>query len=324
MLSCYQLTLASTIAWFIYRGRLKDSKLSDDPGANLISSSDTYDATINPLADTERPLSLSFYTVPELDALETVAVAAVAGCRHVGLRLLGRQPGGGETALLSDPALRREVRAAMSAHSVSALDANTVRLVPATDIAAYSPFFDAASELGARHVLTTVDDPEPDRLIDNLMRLCEMAAEHALTIDFEFVPWLHLSNIEAAARLIRQCKHPALGISVDALHFFRSQGSPEQIIQMPREWFRYAQLCDAASAVLPPSRDAFITEATEERLPPGEGVIDLVGLLRALPSGIPLALEIPQVSLSHSQPAHIRVKQAVAATRRILRAAAAK
>jgi sugar phosphate isomerase/epimerase len=322
MLSCYQLTLASTIAWFIYRGRLGHSKVSDDPGANLITSSDTCDAKSDPVADTGRPLSLSFYTVPELDALETVAVAAVAGCRHVGLRLLGGQPGGGETALLSDPALRRKMRAAMSAHSVSALDANTVRLVPATDIAAYAPFFDAASELGARHVLTTVDDPEPDRLADNLIRLCEMATEHALTIDFEFVPWLHLSNIEASARLIRQCKHPALGISVDALHFFRSHGSPEQIIQMPREWFRYAQLCDAASAAPPPSREAFINEATQERLPPGEGVIDLVGLLRALPSGIPLALEIPQVSLSHSQPAHIRVKQAVAATRRILRAAA--
>jgi sugar phosphate isomerase/epimerase len=288
----------------------------------LSTSSKTCDAKSDPLADTERPLSLSFYTVPELDALETVAVAAGTGCRHVGLRLLSGQPGGGETALLLDPALRREMRAAMAAHCVSALDANTVRLVPTTDIATYSPFFDAASELGARHVLTTVDDPEPARLADNLMRLCEMAAEHALTIDFEFVPWLHLSNIEASARLIRQCKHPALGISVDALHFFRSQGSPEQIIQMPQEWFRYAQLCDVESAIAPPSRDAFINEATQERLPPGEGVIDLVGLLRALPSGIPLALEIPQASLSHSLPAHIRVKRAVEATRRVLRSAA--
>jgi sugar phosphate isomerase/epimerase len=322
MLSCYQLTPASTIAWFIYRGRLRHSKVSDNSGANLTTSSDTRDVTGNPIADTERPLSLSYYTVPELDALETVAVAAVAGCLHVGLRLLGGQPGSGETALLNDPALRRKMREAMSAHSVSALDANTVRLVPTTDIAAYSPFFDAASELGARHVLTTVDDPEPDRLADNLMRLCEMSAERALTIDFEFVPWLHLSNIEATAGLIRQCKHSALGISVDALHFFRSHGSPEQIAQMPREWFRYAQLCDVASAAPPPSRQAFIDEATQERLRPGEGVIDLVGLLRALPPGIPLALEIPQVSLSHSQPARIRVRQAVAATRRILRAAA--
>lgn len=288
----------------------------------MITDSDTHDVTSDPRSDSERPLSLSYYTVPELDALETVAVAAAGGCRHVGLRLLGGQPKGGETALLSDPALRREMRAAMSVHGVSALDANTVRLVPATDIADYAPFFHAASELGARHVLTTVDDPEPGRLADNLMRLCDMATEHALTIDFEFVPWLHLSDIEASARLIRQCQHPALGISVDALHFFRSHGSPEQIRQMPPEWFRYLQLCDVASAEPPPSREAFIVEATQERLPPGEGVIDLVGLLRSLPPAIPLALEIPQISLSHSRPADVRVKQAVAATRRILQAAA--
>jgi sugar phosphate isomerase/epimerase len=322
MLSCYQPRLSSTIAWLIRRGRLGHSRLRYNPGAKLSIPSDTSDVTSEPLVDAERPFSLSYYTVPELDALETVAVAAAGGCHHVGLRLLGGQPAGGETALLSDPTLRREMRAAMAAHAVSALDANTVRLVSTTDIAAYSPFLDAASELGARHVLTTVDDPEPNRLTDNLMRLCDMAAEHALTIDFEFVPWLHLSNIEASARLIRQCNHPALGISVDALHFFRSQGSPEQIVQMPREWFRYVQLCDVASAAQPPSRDAFITEATQERLPPGEGVIDLVGLLRVLPPDIPIALEIPQVSLSQSQPAHIRVKQAVAATRQILRAVA--
>lgn len=289
----------------------------------MTTTSDTTNATGSPATDEVRALSLSYYTVPELDALETVAVAAATGCRHVGLRLLGGQPGGGETQLLSDPALRRKLRLAMSDHGVSALDANTVRLVPTTDIAAYRPFFDAAAELGARHVLTTVDDPEPDRLEDNLLQLCAMAAERALTIDFEFVPWLHLSGIEATARLIRQCGHPALGISVDALHYFRSQGSPAQIAQLPPQWFRYAQLCDVASVTSPASREAFIDEATRERLPPGEGVIDLVGLLRALPPSIPLALEIPQQALSQSLPAKIRVARAVTATHGVLRAAAA-
>ena len=136
----------------------------------MTTTSDTTNATGNSSTDEVRALSLSYYTVPELDALETVAVAAAAGCRHVGLRLLGGQPGGGETKLLSDPALRREMRLAMSDHGVSALDANTVRLVPTTDIDAYRPFFDTTAELGARHVLTTVDDPEPGRLNDNLLR----------------------------------------------------------------------------------------------------------------------------------------------------------
>jgi sugar phosphate isomerase/epimerase len=297
------------------------SKVSNRPGANLITTSNTTNATEILAADDMRALSLSYYTVPELDALETVAVAAATDCRHVGLRLLGGQPGGGETELLSNSALRRKMRQLMSDHGVSALDANTVRLVPTTDVGSYEPFFDAAAELGAHHVLTTVDDPAPERVKDNLLRLCTMATNRELTIDFEFVPWLQLSSIEASAQLIRQCEHPALGISVDALHYFRSQGSPAQIAELPSKWFRYAQLCDVASVTSPSSRQAFIDEATLERLPPGEGVIDLIGLLRALPPSIPIALEIPQLVLSQSLPAKIRVERAVAAMREVLRIA---
>ncbi|MFT5111148.1 MAG: sugar phosphate isomerase/epimerase [Parasphingorhabdus sp.] len=285
----------------------------------MITSSNTTNATKLPAANEMRALSLSYYTVPELDALETVAVAAATDCRHVGLRLLGGQPGGGETELLSNSTLRRKMRQSMLDHGVSALDANTVRLVPTSNIASYGPFFDAAAELGARHVLTTVDDPEPQRLNDNLLRLCTMATDRQLTIDFEFVPWLKLSSIEASAQLIRQCEHPALGISVDALHYFRSQGTPAQIAALPPQWFRYAQLCDVASVTSPSSSQAFITEATQERLPPGEGVIDLVGMLRVLPPRIPIALEIPQLTLSQSLPAKARVEQAVTAMREVLR-----
>jgi sugar phosphate isomerase/epimerase len=290
----------------------------------LTTISDTPETADHPSVEPERALSLSYYTLPELDVLQTVAVAAATGCRHLGLRLLGGQPGGGETKLLSSPTLRAKLRVAMSAHSVSALDANTVRLIDSTVTAAYLPFFDVAAELGARHVLATADDPEPERLVDNLLALCEIAAARELTIDLEFVPWLQLSSIDAAARLIRQCQHPALGISVDALHYFRSHGTPEQLAQLPPEWFRYAQLCDIDSPEPPLSRQAYIDEATQERLPPGEGIIDLTGLLRALPPGIPLALEIPQVTLSQTEPAEVRVKRAVAATRQVLRAAGAK
>jgi sugar phosphate isomerase/epimerase len=287
----------------------------------LTSISPSATAALHSPTETERELSLSYYSVPELDALQTVAVAADSGCRHIGLRLLGGQPGGGETALLAEPALRAELRRAMSAHSISALDANTVRLVDSTDVAAYLPFFDAAAELGARHVLTTADDPEPTRLIDNLSAICTMAAARELTIDLEFVPWLKLSSLDAAAGVIKQCAHPALGISVDALHYFRSKGSPAQIRQLPAQWFRYAQICDIDSPAAPVSRQAYIEEATRERLPPGEGIIDLVSLLRALPPDIPLALEIPQARLARTEPASVRVKHAVTATRRVLRAA---
>ena len=68
-------------------------------------------------------------------------------------------------------------------------------------------------------------------------------------------------------------------------------------------------------------RDALLHAATRERLFPGEGAIDLVGLLRALPVGIPVALEIPRAALSRTMAAQERLQLAVQATRRVLASA---
>lgn len=265
-----------------------------------------------------RPLSLSYYTVPELSPLETVAVAAQAGCSHVGLRLLGGQPGGGETPLLLDRSLQAEMLGAMADAGIAALDANTARIVPETRAADFTPFLDAAARLGARHVMASVDDADRDRSIDNVACLCDLAAERGLTVDLEFVPWMALSGLEAAVEMVRTCKHDALGIAVDTLHFHRSGGSIEALARLPRRWFRYAQICDAPATGTPPSRDRLIHEATKERLLPGAGDIDLAGILRALPDNIPLALEIPQTALATRMGAAGRVSRAVAATRKLL------
>ncbi len=266
-----------------------------------------------------RPLSLSYYTAPELSPLETVAVAAQAGCSHVGLRLLGGQPGGSETPLLLDRGLQTAMLEAMADAGIAALDANTARIVPETQVADYAPFLDAAARLGARHVMASVDDADPDRSADNVGRLCDLAAERGLTVDLEFVPWTALSGLRAAADLVRTCRHDALGIAVDTLHFHRSGSSADELARLPRRWFRYAQICDAPGSKTLPPRERLVHEATKERLLPGEGDIDLAAILRALPAGIPLALEIPQAALTASGlGAAERVSRAVAATRRLL------
>ena len=266
-----------------------------------------------------RPLSLSYYTVPELSPPETVAAAAQAGCSHVGLRLLGGQPGGGEAPLLLEPALQAEMLAAMADRGIAALDANTARIVPDTRVADYIPFLDVAARLGARHVMASIDDADRGRSIDNVVRLCTLAAERSLTVDLEFVPWMTLSGLQAAVETVRACKHDALGIAVDTLHFHRSGSSAGTLARLPRRWFRYAQICDAPALNTQPPRERLVHEATKERLLPGEGGIDLAAILRALPRGIPLALEIPQAGLAASgMDAFERVARAVAATRRLL------
>jgi sugar phosphate isomerase/epimerase len=263
------------------------------------------------------PLSLSYYTVPELTPPDMVRAAAGAGFEYVGVRLLNGQPGRDPAPLLVDSALRRETLACLRDTGLEVLDASGARLVPATDVTAFGPFFEAAAELGARHVLATGDDPDEARLADRFATLCDEAQRFGLTVDIEFVPWMTLSSMNDAARLVRAVAHPALGIAVDALHFDRSGSRLAALAELPRPWFRYVQVC-AAPAQGRDDREALLQAATRERLFPGEGAIDLVGLLRALPMGIPVALESPRAMLARTMPAHQRLQLATRATRRVL------
>ena len=266
------------------------------------------------------PLSLSYHTVPELTPPETVSVAAAAGCRFVGVRLLHGQPGHDLAPLMQDAALRRETLARLAGTGLGVLDASGARLTPTTDMVAFEPFLDTAAEMGTRHVLATGDDPDEPRLVARIAELCSRAARRGLTVDLEFVPWMTVRDAATAARVGHAVAHAAFGVAVDALHFSRSRSTTSDLAAMPRAWFRYVQLCDAPGN-WSNDRNALLHEAVKERLFPGDGAIDLPGLLRALPRGIPVALEIPTATLARSVPALDRVRRAVAATRAVLAAA---
>lgn len=263
------------------------------------------------------PLSLSYYTVPELSPPQMVRAAADAGFAFVGARLLNGQPGRDLALLLENPALRRETIACLRDAGVHVLDASGARLRPETDVSAFAPFIDAAAELGARHILATGDDPDERRIATRFAELCELAGRSGLTVDLEFVPWMSVADLTLAARMVRTVARANFGIAVDALHFDRSRSRLSDLAALPRTWFRYVQLCDAPRAWAS-DRESLIHEAVSERLFPGEGAIDLAGLLRALPSGIPIALEIPTATLARTTPAAERLQRAVAATRKLL------
>lgn len=262
------------------------------------------------------PLSLSYYTVPELDPPATVDVAAACGCAHIGLRLLAGQPGGDLLPIMTDGDLRRATRRRLDDTGVTVLDANTARLTPVTRVSAFRPFFEVAAELGARHALATADDADQGRLADHLAELCDLAAEYRMNVQLEFVPWMTVASVADAGELVRRAGRLNLGIAIDALHFDRSRGRFQDIAALPPAWFAYMHLCDAP-AEWAPDKEALLHTAVKERLFPGEGGIDLIGLLRALPVHIPLALEIPTETLARDLPALDRVGRAVAAAKRV-------
>jgi sugar phosphate isomerase/epimerase len=265
----------------------------------------------------QSPLSLAFYTVSELDPVAAIEAAAASGCQHAGLRLLNGQPGGSESAIMTDAATRRAVIRRFRECEITPLDANTARIVPQTDIAAFRPFMDVAAECGARHVLATGNDPVPARLAANFAALALLAGEHGLTVEIEFVPWMTIANVLDARRLIEEIGAPNIGIAVDALHFQRSETSLVDIANAPPHYFRYMHLCDAPGGWTQDT-DSLLHTAVHERLSPGEGAIDLIGLMRALPLGIPIALEVPMTTLAKTLPARDRAIRVADAARHVL------
>jgi sugar phosphate isomerase/epimerase len=127
-------------------------------------------------------------------------------------------------------------------------------------------------------------------------------------------------DLTAAAHVVRSVGRANLGVAVDALHFDRSGSRLSDLATLPQTWFHYLQLCDAPREWTT-DRESLLHAAVKERLFPGEGAIDLIGLLRALPPGIPIALEIPMATLAQTVPAAERLRHAVMATRNVLAAA---
>ena len=253
--------------------------------------------------------------------MELMNVAAQSGCTHVGVRLLDGPPDGPGTQLMENASLRRAAREHMAALKLTPLEASAARIRPATQVPAFEPFLATCAELGVRHVMCTIDDEVASRGADRLTELCDLALRYGLRIEIEFVPWMTVGSLADAAALVHSVGARNLGIVVDALHFDRSQSRIDDLAVLPPNWFQLLQICDAP-ACTDYSTAAQLHVATQERLLPGEGVIPLAALLRAMPDHIPIALEIPTTTLARTLPALARVQRAVAATRAVLADAA--
>jgi sugar phosphate isomerase/epimerase/4-hydroxyphenylpyruvate dioxygenase-like putative hemolysin len=261
--------------------------------------------------------SLAHLTALSLSPPELVEAAAEAGFRYVGVRLTKVTPQEPHYPLATDPALMRTTKVRLAATGVEVLDIELARIGPDQDPRDFQRFLEAGAELGARHVITQLPDPDRSRKVDRFARLCEMARPLGLTVDLEFPSWTETPDLTEAARVLRAAGQPNAGMLVDLLHFARSGSSIADLRELPAEWFHFAHVCDAPPGV-PPTTEGLIHTARFERLYPGEGGIDVGGILAALPPGLPFALEIPRAQLVAQVGAKEHARMAIAAARRHL------
>ncbi|MBJ9984920.1 sugar phosphate isomerase/epimerase [Acinetobacter sp. S40] len=245
----------------------------------------------------QRKYSLSFLTVADVSPVEAVKIAAECGYAAVGLRLLPAAPNEADYPILIDPALLKETKAALQDTDVQVADVEIIRIEPEFEPKKYLQFLDVAQQLGAKHILIAGNDPEHGRLIQNFAQFCELSKQYGLSCDLEFMPWTDVKNLLQAEQIVKASGQDNAAILIDSLHFDRSDSTLEQIKALNPQYLNYVQLCDGF-AKYDPSDTGLIKIARSNRLVPGQGEIDLISLIRALPENITLAAEVPNLILA--------------------------
>lgn len=262
-----------------------------------------------------RAISLAALTVLELSPVQMVHCAAAAGYSHVGLRLLPATTDEPVWDMLGDSAMVRQVAAALGDTGIRVLDVEILRLRPESNVRECMPMLQTGARLGAQHVLVAGNDPDEARLTANLAALCELAAPLGLNIYLEPMPWTDVRDFTQAAHLVDRAGQPNGGVLIDPIHFDRAGNHAGQIAAVPAARLAYLQFCDAP-AERPADLAGLLHQARAERLPPGEGGLDLRGILAAAPADAPLGLEIPM--RSRGLPARERALIALQATQRFI------
>jgi len=243
--------------------------------------------------------SLAHLTALSLSPPQLVDVAARTGYRYVGLRMTRVTPDEVLYDLARDKALMTATKARLADTGIAVHDTELFRMDPTLEPEHFLPELDATAELGARQIIAQLPDPDRERKLERFSRLCDFAKARGIFVSLEFPHWTETGNLSEAARVVRAVNRSNAGILVDMLHFARSDSSQAELAALPREWFRFAHVCDAPKEV-PPTLAGIIRTARDERLFPGEGGIDVHGILACVPQGVPYALEIPRVTLARA------------------------
>ena len=236
--------------------------------------------------------SLAHLTALHCSPPQLIEIASRAGYEFVGLRPI---PVGARNEPLhpfaTDRALFARTKAALAATGVRLLDIEVARIIKEAKPRDYLPAMEAAAQLGGKHVLSSAWCDDLPYIRDFFAELCGLAQQFGLSVDLEFVTWSGIRTLNEAADLVRASRCDNAGIVIDTLHFDRCHADLASLGSLPREWFRFVQICDAP-AKYSTERDELIRIGRDARLYLGEGGIDVAAILRRLPA-VPLSIEIP-------------------------------
>ncbi len=236
------------------------------------------------------PLSLAHLCELEVAPPELIDIAARAGFASVGLRTYPASPGGVAYALRTS-AEQAEMRRRIAATGVSVLYIELISLSETTRVADYGPMLEAGAAIGARRVAVAGDTSDVAVVADKMAELCVLARGFGIAVDLEFMPFRAVRSLADAVAVVRRAGEVNAHVLIDALHVFRSGSSLADLAALDPRLLGTLQICDAPHAA--PAAAELVVEARTRRLFPGQGGLDLAGLMAALPPEIPIGVEVP-------------------------------
>lgn len=265
-------------------------------------------------------IGIDFISVFGLPPVEFVHLAADLGCRHIGMALEPMPPNPHNYpawSLREDKALRSRTKDALRERGVAISLGEGFLVRPGLDASDMEGDVEIMAELGATRINTMSIDPDLARSYTQFAMLVEMAERAGLETVLEFLPVLVIGNLGAALEAIRHVNRPGFRVLIDAMHFGRSGGTPEQLAAISPDLIGYFQLCDVPLKFAP---ENYGDEARCERKVPGEGELPLAAMLKAIPNDVIVGLEVPMLSAAEAgEGPHERMSRCVAAARAYLR-----
>jgi sugar phosphate isomerase/epimerase len=246
-----------------------------------------------------RQLSITPLTLPTLTPPQFLLCAAQAGFGRVALRILQGSPRNrpDNMPLLVSGAADRlaELRAILDGEGLVVSELEFILLDADTPVEEYRPFLEMGAALGGRYIATGSTEPDLARAAEKLHALSQMARDFGIKVVIEFVRYSAVQTLQDAVALIRASGADNAGILLDTFHFYHAGNQPEDILAYPASLFPYIQLADTRGP-RPQHVEEIIRQAREDRLNPGQGQIDLTGIVRNLTPGLPISLEVPNLA----------------------------
>ena len=141
------------------------------------------------------------------------------------------------------------------------------------------------SELGGSAMIVHTDGPEQvtaeslEPIARALVDLAEATEEVSVNIAVEFNASPVVKSLPSAVRVAEIADHPRVGVLFDTAHYHVTPTKLEDINEESVRWIKHVHLNDM------PGIPADLAHRDFDRVLPGEGVLDLAGIIGALERG---------------------------------------